>query len=82
MNRTEEPIEQSLPALNKREVRVAGAMGAAVALSAMWVMTAFVSDARFLPAVLGDLLVRAAPGISQLSSSKPSTTGPCAFSWD
>ena len=62
MNRSEEPIEQSLPALNKREVRVAGAMGAAVALSTMWVMTAFVSDARFLPAVLGDLLVRAAPG--------------------
>lgn len=37
-------------------------MGAAVALSTMWVMTSLVSSARFVPAVLGDMFVRAAPG--------------------
>lgn len=37
-------------------------MGAAVALSVMWLLTSIFMSTRFAPEVLGDLLIRAAPG--------------------
>ena len=37
-------------------------MGAAVALSVMWLLTSIFMSTRFTPEVLGDLLIRAAPG--------------------
>lgn len=60
--KSEEVLAPERPRIDRREARVAGAMGAVVALSGMWLFTSVFTSTRFAPAVLSDLLIRAAPG--------------------
>ncbi|HYN36729.1 MAG TPA: molybdopterin-dependent oxidoreductase [Actinomycetota bacterium] len=50
------------PRIDRREARIAGALGAAVALSVMWLIASILASARFAPEALGDLFIRGAPG--------------------
>jgi DMSO/TMAO reductase YedYZ molybdopterin-dependent catalytic subunit len=54
--------ETQAGAPSRRDRRIAGLMGAAAGLLAMWIFASLVPEAQFPPAAIGDALIRAAPG--------------------